>query len=147
MSEREPTFEEARAELERIVAQLESGQATLEDALAPDGKVVVVVNDSRGLYDGILASAGLRLEDRVLRPGGRLVLLEHVRGTGSVARWQERMTPPHRRIAGNCHLNRDTLAAVEAAGFETSGVVRAELPGEPALYRAGILGVATRISS
>ncbi|MBA2616374.1 MAG: exodeoxyribonuclease VII small subunit [Actinobacteria bacterium] len=34
MSERELTFEEARTELERIVAQLESGQATLEDALA-----------------------------------------------------------------------------------------------------------------
>ena len=34
MSEREPTFEEARAELERIVAQLESGQTGLEDALA-----------------------------------------------------------------------------------------------------------------
>jgi exodeoxyribonuclease VII small subunit len=33
MSEREPTFEEARAELERIVAQLESGQVALEEAL------------------------------------------------------------------------------------------------------------------
>ena len=30
----EPTFEQARAELEKIVAQLESGQASLEDALA-----------------------------------------------------------------------------------------------------------------
>lgn len=30
----EPTFEEARSELERIVAQLESGQASLEDAIA-----------------------------------------------------------------------------------------------------------------
>ncbi len=34
MSEREPTFEEARAELERIVAQLESGQASLDEAIA-----------------------------------------------------------------------------------------------------------------
>ena len=34
MSERELTFEEARTELERIVAQLESGQTGLEDALA-----------------------------------------------------------------------------------------------------------------
>ncbi len=30
----EPSFEEARDELERIVGQLESGQASLEDALA-----------------------------------------------------------------------------------------------------------------
>jgi DNA modification methylase len=37
------------------------------DSLRPRGKVIVVVNDSRGLYDGILAAAGLRLEERVLR--------------------------------------------------------------------------------
>ena len=36
-------------------------------ALRPDGRIVVVVNDRRGLYDGILAAAGLRLEDRLLR--------------------------------------------------------------------------------
>jgi DNA modification methylase len=36
-------------------------------ALRPDGRVVVVVNDRRGLYDGILEAAGLRLEDRMLR--------------------------------------------------------------------------------
>ena len=36
-------------------------------ALRPGGKIVVVVNDRRGLYDGILAAAGLRLEDRLLR--------------------------------------------------------------------------------
>ena len=92
-------------------------------------------------------AAALAEIHRVLRPGGSLVLLEHVRGAGRAARWQDRLTPFHRSVMGNCHLNRDTFAAVEAAGFETSGVVRAELPGEPALYRAGILGVATRISS
>jgi hypothetical protein len=36
-------------------------------ALRRGGKVVVVVNDRRDLYDGILAAAGLRLEDRLLR--------------------------------------------------------------------------------
>jgi DNA modification methylase len=36
-------------------------------ALRPGGRVVVVVNDSRRLYDGILQTAGLALEDRVLR--------------------------------------------------------------------------------
>ena len=40
-------------------------------ALRRDGRVVVVVNDSRGLYDGILAAAGLRLEERVLREVNR----------------------------------------------------------------------------
>ena len=36
-------------------------------ALRPGGRIVVVVNDRRKLYEGILADAGLRLEDRVLR--------------------------------------------------------------------------------
>ncbi len=36
-------------------------------ALAPEGKVVVVVNDRRGLYEGILGAAGLRLEERSVR--------------------------------------------------------------------------------
>ncbi len=36
-------------------------------ALVPGGRIVVVVNDRRGLYDGILAGAGLRLEERSVR--------------------------------------------------------------------------------
>jgi hypothetical protein len=40
-------------------------------ALRKSGRVVVVVNDSRGLYDGILAAAGLRLEERILREVNR----------------------------------------------------------------------------
>jgi hypothetical protein len=36
-------------------------------ALRRGGKIVIVVNDRRRLYDGILAAAGLRVEDRILR--------------------------------------------------------------------------------
>ena len=36
-------------------------------SLRRGGKIVIVVNDRRGLYDGILAAAGLKLEDRILR--------------------------------------------------------------------------------
>ena len=56
---------------------------------------------------------------RVLRPGGTLLLLEHVRNThnGLMAGVQTALTPAQRRLAGNCHLNRDTPAAVRAAGF------------------------------
>ena len=54
---------------------------------------------------------------RVLRPGGRLIVLEHVRGTGSLARWQDRLTPLWSRLVPGCHLGRDTAAAIERAGF------------------------------
>jgi SAM-dependent methyltransferase len=54
---------------------------------------------------------------RVLRPGGRLIILEHVRGNGNLARWQDRLTPLWSRLIPGCHLGRDTAAAIERAGF------------------------------
>ena len=54
---------------------------------------------------------------RVLRPTGCLVVLEHVRGPGPLARWQDRMTPLWARVNAGCHLGRDTAAAVQRAGF------------------------------
>src|SRR5919112_6267131 len=44
---------------------------------------------------------------RVLRPGGRLHLLEHgLAPDESVRRWQRRVEPLHQRLAGGCHLTR-----------------------------------------
>jgi ubiquinone/menaquinone biosynthesis C-methylase UbiE len=54
---------------------------------------------------------------RVLRPSGRLIVLEHVRGTGTLAQWQDRLTPLWSRLNAGCHLGRDTAAAIERAGF------------------------------
>ena len=84
---------------------------------------------------------------RVLRPAGRLVLLEHVRGTGRTERWQNRLTGLHRTLAGNCHLNRDTRTAVGQAGFDVAGVEPVRIPGSHALVRDGIQGAAIRTSS
>jgi ubiquinone/menaquinone biosynthesis C-methylase UbiE len=84
---------------------------------------------------------------RVLKPNGRLVLLEHVRGEGRTASWQRRVTPLHRRLAGNCHLDRDSRATVAAAGFDVTGVERTHLPGTHALVRPGVQGVAIKTSS
>ncbi len=55
---------------------------------------------------------------RVLRPGGRLLFIEHVRAAGPTARWQDRIEPLWGRLLGGCHPNRDTVAAIERAGFE-----------------------------
>jgi ubiquinone/menaquinone biosynthesis C-methylase UbiE len=83
---------------------------------------------------------------RVLSPGGRLVLLEHVRGEGRIARWQDRVTPLHRKL-GNCHLNRETKKEVAAAGFDVAGVHEVLIPGSHRLVRSGIQGVAIKTSS
>jgi SAM-dependent methyltransferase len=54
----------------------------------------------------------------VLRPDGRLLFIEHVRAAGSMARWQDRIAPLWGRLLAGCHPNRDTVAAIERAGFE-----------------------------
>ncbi len=56
---------------------------------------------------------------RVLRPGGKLLLLEHVRATSPwIARLQNALTPSWRILADGCHLNRDTLRVATANGFQ-----------------------------
>lgn len=61
---------------------------------------------------------GLREIWRVLKPGGMLLLLEHVRAQGKGAAWvQDALVPVTTRLAGNCHWNRDTRQAVLSTGF------------------------------
>jgi ubiquinone/menaquinone biosynthesis C-methylase UbiE len=59
---------------------------------------------------------------RVLRPGGRLLFIEHVRGEGRRGRLQERATPVWRVLAGGCHPNRDTLSAISRQGLHVEQV-------------------------
>lgn len=54
---------------------------------------------------------------RVLKPNGRLVVLEHIRGSGRLATWQDRLDPLWSRLGAGCHPNRDTRTAIERAGF------------------------------
>jgi ubiquinone/menaquinone biosynthesis C-methylase UbiE len=63
-------------------------------------------------------AAALREMHRVLKPGGRLLFVEHGRAPElGVQRWQDRLTPVWRRFAGGCHLNRPVAELVRAAGF------------------------------
>jgi len=81
-----------------------------------------------GFFDAVVVSLvfcsvrdpgrGLAELRRVLKPGGELRMIEHVRsGRPAVARWQDRVAPGWLRCTGDCHFDRRTQDAVRAAGF------------------------------
>ena len=73
--------------------------------------------------------AAVRELRRVLTPGGRLLLLEHVAGHGRTRRLQGVIDPGWRVVARGCRLVRDTRTALERGGFDTSDVADWRLPG------------------
>lgn len=58
---------------------------------------------------------------RVLKPGGQLLFVEHgLSPDASIRKWQNRLTPLWKRIAGGCHLNRPVSGLLENAGFHVT---------------------------
>jgi len=82
--------------------------------------------------------------DRVLRPGGRFHFAEHGRSPDpKVARWQDRLTPIQRRLAGGCHLNRPIQALIEASGLELAKIANYHLQ-DPKAFGYMYEGVAAK---
>jgi ubiquinone/menaquinone biosynthesis C-methylase UbiE len=90
-------------------------------------------------------AAALAEAARVLKPGGRLLFVEHVRAADpALARWQDRLEKPWRFLGDGCHCNRDTVATIAASPFELGEVEHGRMPKAPPIVTPLVRGSAVR---
>jgi len=117
-------------------------RAPAEDLPFGDGSFDVAV--STLVLCGVDQPRALRELRRVLRPGGRLLFLEHVRSADpATARLQDRVNWLNRLMVC-CDCNRPTLDAIQRSGFTVTQLEHTALPTAPAYARPAILGSAAR---
>jgi ubiquinone/menaquinone biosynthesis C-methylase UbiE len=88
-------------------------------------------------------AASLAEAARVLRPGGKMLFLEHVRSEDpKLARWQDRLHGPWHFLGVGCNCNRDTTASIRNSPLEIEDLEEGEVPKAPPFVRPLIRGTA-----
>jgi ubiquinone/menaquinone biosynthesis C-methylase UbiE len=131
--ERRLAEHEGQAELVRARAEELPFESDSFDAVVSTLVLCTVSDQERALRE-------LR---RVLRPGGSLLFVEHVRSeTPRLARWQERLNPLQRVISCGCNCDRATVDSARTAGFNVRELARDNLHRVPPWVRPLVVGVA-----
>lgn len=81
---------------------------------------------------------------RVLKPGGQLLFSEHgAAPDADVRKWQDRLNPIWKKMAGGCHINREIPRSIEEAGFGIQELETMYLPATPKIAAFQYWGSAT----
>ena len=69
---------------------------------------------------------------RVLKPEGKLIFCEHgIAPDENIYKWQKRINPIWKRIAGGCNLHRNIPEIIENSGFNIKEIETMYLPSTP----------------
>ncbi|PZF86147.1 SAM-dependent methyltransferase [Jiangella anatolica] len=132
-----------RAAARRHGIELELRTATAERLALPDASADAVVST---LVLCTVPDPVAAVEEvwRVLRPGGRLLFLEHVRAGGGYGRLQRLTARPWHWLFEGCDVRRDTEGTIRAAGFSSVDVQRYRMRSAFLPINPQIVGTATR---
>jgi ubiquinone/menaquinone biosynthesis C-methylase UbiE len=119
-------------------------EASAEQLPLPDGQFDTVVSTLVlcTVPDPLRA---LREVWRVLKPGGQLLFIEHVRSDDpKLAKWQDRLNGINRVVAHGCNCNRSTLDVIKQSGFTIHSLEKGLLAKAPPFVRPLIIGTAIK---
>jgi len=136
----------------RIAAPRIASSATPVELAGLTGERLDLASDA---FDAVLSTwtlctipdLALALQEirRVLRPGGSLHFVEHGHAPdAAVDRWQRRLEPMQRRLAGGCHLTRRIPEEIERAGLSMDALDTYYFAGEPKVFGHTFEGRATK---
>jgi len=134
----------ARRRMDQSEINVDLHVQTAEDLPFEDGRFDCVVSTWTlcSIGDGTRAIAEI---SRVLKPGGQFLYLEHgLSDQAGIQRWQTRLTPFQKRLAGGCRLDVDIDTLVRSGAFREVKVERFLLDRTPRIVGSMYRGIAVK---
>lgn len=138
---------------EQLVKRVEALEAEKQARIRITDHLVDELTDEEGEFDTVVltlvlcsvpdVNQALQAIKQRLKPGGKLLFLEHVVAPQKLLRRVQHLVEPVWKLcAGNCHLTRDALRFLKEAGFEVQTLQEEALKGALPIVKPAVRGVA-----